>query len=93
MQKAQPQPMSTHIPRYPTMYQAFVMEAPADATRCCIIVILLAQLSLQEWGCIKGKHGGITPPNINTSLDFLKMGAEMIPDQVPYVSPSVLSDG
>ena len=29
-----------------------------------------------------GKHGGITPPNINTALDFLKMCAEMIPDQV-----------
>ena len=26
------------------------MEAQADATRCCIIIILLVQLSLGEWG-------------------------------------------
>ena len=64
------------------MYQSFAMEAQADATRCCIIVILLVQLSLEEWGCNKGKHGGITPPNISTALDLLKMCAEMIPDQV-----------
>ena len=65
------------------MYQSFAMEAQADATRCCIIMILLVQLSLEEWGCNKGKHhGGITFPNISTALDFLKMCAEMIPDQV-----------
>ena len=64
------------------MYQYFAMEAQADATSCCIIVILLVQLSLEEWGCNKGKHGGITPPNIITALDFLKMCAKMIPDQV-----------
>ena len=55
------------------------MEAQADATRCCIIVILLVQLSLEEWGCNEGKHGGITPPNISTALEIC---AEMIPDQV-----------
>ena len=58
------------------------MEAQADATHCCIIVILLVQLSLEEWGCNKGKDGGITSLNISTALDFLKMCAEMIPDQV-----------
>ena len=58
------------------------MEAQGDATRCCIIVIWLVQLSLEEWGCDKGKHGGITPPIIITALDFLKLCAEMIPDQV-----------
>ena len=58
------------------------MEAQADATRCCLIVILLVQLSLEEWGFNEGKHGGITPPNISTTIDFLKMCAEMIPDQV-----------
>ena len=63
------------------MYQSFAMEAQADATRCCIIVILLVRLSLGEWGCNTGKHGGITPPNISTALDLLKMCAEMIPDQ------------
>ena len=58
------------------------MEAKVDATRCCIIVILLVQLTLEEWGCNKGKHGGIAPHNISTALDFLKICAEMIPDQV-----------
>ena len=58
------------------------MEAQADAARCCLIVILLVQFSLEEWGCNKGKHEGITPPNISTALDFLKMCAEMIPDQI-----------
>ena len=58
------------------------MEAQADATCCCIIIILLVQLSLEEWGCNEGKHGGITPPNISTALDFLKMCAEMISDLV-----------
>ena len=64
------------------MYQSFAMEAQADATRCCIIVILLVQLRLEEWVCNMGKHGRFTPPNISTALDFLKMCAEMIPDQV-----------
>ena len=64
------------------MYQSFAMKVQADATRCCIIVILLVQLSLEELWCNKGKHGGITPPNISTALDFLKMHAKMIPDQV-----------
>ena len=58
------------------------MESQADATRCRIIVILFVQLSLEEWGFNKDKHGGITPPNISTALNFLKMCAEMIPDQV-----------
>ena len=56
-------------PPYTIMYQSFAMQAEADATRCCISVILLVQLSLGEWGCNKGKHGGITPPNISTALD------------------------
>ena len=30
------------------MYLSFAMEAQADATRCCIIVILIVQLSLEE---------------------------------------------
>ena len=64
------------------MYQSFAIEAEDDAIRCCIIVILLVHLSLEEFGCNKGKHGGITPPNISTALDFLKMYAEMIPDQI-----------
>ena len=68
-------------PPYPIMYQYFEMEAQADATKCCITVILLVQLSLEEWGCNKGKHGGITPPNITTVLDFLKMCVEMISDR------------
>ena len=37
-------------PPYPIMYQYFAMEAQAEVTRCCIIVILLVQLSLEEWG-------------------------------------------
>ena len=69
-------------PPYPIMYKSFAMEVKVDATRCCIIVILLVQLTLEEWECNKGKHGGITPHNISTALDFLKMWAEMIPDQV-----------
>ena len=64
------------------MYQSFAMEAQADATRCCIIVILLVQLSLEEWGGNKGKNGGITLPNVSTAPDFLKRCAEMIPDKV-----------
>ena len=64
------------------MYQSFAMEVKVDATRCCIIVILLVQLTVEEWGCNEAKHGGIAPHNISTALDFLKMCAEMIPDQV-----------
>ena len=67
---------------YPILYQSFAMEAQADATHCWIIVILLVQLRLKKYKCDKGKHGGITPPNISTALNFLKMCAEMIPDQV-----------
>ena len=62
------------------------MKAQGDATRCCIIVILLVQLSLEEWGFNTGKHGGITPPNISTTLDFLKKCVEMIPDQVCVIN-------
>ena len=69
-------------PPYPIMYQFFAMEVKVDATRCCIIVIFLVQLTLGKWGCNKGKHGSITPHNISISLDFLKMCAEMVPDQV-----------
>ena len=29
-------------------------------------------------GCNKGKHGAITPPNISTALDILKMCVEML---------------
>ena len=61
------------------MYQSFAMEAQADATRCCKIVIVFVQLSLEGLGC---KHGGITPPNISIALDFLKMCAQMSPDHV-----------
>ena len=57
------------------MYQSFAMEVQADATCWCIIVILLVQSILEEWGCNKGKHGGITAPNISTALDFLIMCA------------------
>ena len=64
------------------MYQSFAMEVQADATRCCIIGILLVQSSLEKLGCNKDKHEGITSPNINTALDFLRMCAEMIPDPV-----------
>ena len=64
------------------MYQSFAIEAQADATRCCKIVIVFVQLSLEEWGCNKGKHGCITPPNISIALDFLKMCAQMSPDHV-----------
>ena len=64
------------------LFQYFAIEAQADATRCCIIVILVIQLSLEEWGCNKGKHGGITPSNISIALDLLKMCAKMIPDQL-----------
>ena len=35
------------------MYQSFAMEAQTDATRCCIIVILLSRLSLEEGGVIR----------------------------------------
>ena len=58
------------------------MEAKVDATRYCIIVILLVQLTLEEWGCNKGKHRDIAPHNISNALDFLNMCAEMIPDHV-----------
>ena len=44
-------------PPYPIMYQNFAMEAQAGATRCCIIVILLVQLSLEEWGVIRATWG------------------------------------
>ena len=33
---------------YPIMYQSFSMEAQANVTRCCIMVILLLHLSLEE---------------------------------------------
>ena len=49
-------------PPYPIMYQYFVMEAQADATRSCIIEILLVQLSLEEWGCNKGNMGASPLP-------------------------------
>ena len=37
----------------PIMYQSIAMVAQADATRCCIIVILLVYFSLGEGGVIK----------------------------------------
>ena len=40
-------------PSYPIKYQSFAVESQADATRCCIIVILLVQLSLDEKGVIR----------------------------------------
>ena len=46
------------------MYQYVAMEAQADATRCCIIVILLVQLSFGEGGVVRANLGGINPPNI-----------------------------
>ena len=58
-------------------YVSFVMEAQADATRRCIIVIVLVQFGLEDGGVIS-KRGGITPPNLRTALDFLKMCVEMI---------------
>ena len=39
--------MSTFIPNYASIL-SLEMEAQADATRCCIILILLVQLSLEE---------------------------------------------
>ena len=33
---------------YPIMYQYFARKAQADSTRCCIIIIVLVQLSLDE---------------------------------------------
>ena len=50
--KAQLQPMSTFIPNYVSI---FCDGRPRwCATCCCMIVILLVQLSLEEWWCNKG---------------------------------------
>ena len=48
--------------QFQIMYQYFSMEAKASATRCCIIVILLVQLSLEECGCNKGNMGALPLP-------------------------------
>ena len=44
------------------MYQSFAMKAQADATRCCIIVILLVQLSLEEGGVLRANMGALPLP-------------------------------
>ena len=49
-------------PQYPIMYQYFAMEAHAGAARCCIIVILLVQLSLEKCRCNKGNMGALPLP-------------------------------
>ena len=49
-------------PPYPIMNQYFAMDGQVDATRCCIIVILLAQLNLEEWGCNKGNMRALPLP-------------------------------
>ena len=46
-----------YYPPYPIMYQSFSIEAQTDATRRCIIVILLVQLSLGGWGVIRANMG------------------------------------
>ena len=74
--------LNSYQPRYPIMYQSFAMETQANAMRCFVIVILLVQFSLEEWGCSEGKYGGISLSNISTAQDFPKMYAEMIPNQV-----------
>ena len=62
--------LNPYQPLYPIMYQSFAMEAQADATRCCIIVILLVQLSLEEGG-VKWANMGVLPLSILALvLDF-----------------------
>ena len=57
------------------MYQSFAMEAQADATsRCKIIVFFLVRMSLEEGGVIRANMG-VSPLPIS-ALCF-----EMIPDQ------------
>ena len=60
------------------MYKSFAMGTQTDATRCCIIVILLIQLSL---GVIRENMGLLPLPKIIAALDFLQMCFEMISDQ------------
>ena len=50
-------------PPYPIIYQSFAMEAQADATRCCIIVILLVQLSL-DFHELQGLLSGVMRANM-----------------------------
>ena len=57
------------------------MEAQADATHCCIIVISLARLSLDKGGVIRANMRVLLFPISALSIDFLKMCFEMIPDQ------------
>ena len=39
------------------MYQSFAMEAQADATRCCIIVIVFVNRALMNGGVIRANMG------------------------------------
>ena len=43
-------------------HASFAMEAQTDATRCCIIVILLVQVSFEEWGVIWENMGALPLP-------------------------------
>ena len=47
------------------MSQSFAMEAQADPTLYCIIVIVLVQLSLEEGGVIRANMGVLPPPPIS----------------------------
>ena len=51
--------MSTSIPNYVAI---FAMEAQADATHCCIIVILFVQLSLEKGGVIEANMAVLPLP-------------------------------
>ena len=59
------------------MYQSFAMESQVKLHA----VILFVRLNLEEEGCNKGKHGGITSPKISTVFDCLNMCVEMITEQ------------
>ena len=63
------------------MYQSFALEAHDDTTRCCIIVIFLVRLSLDEGGVIRENMRVLHLPISALSIDLLKMCFEMIPDQ------------
>ena len=51
------------------MHQSFAMEAQADATRCCIIVIVLVRLRLDEGGVIRANMGVLPLPISALSID------------------------
>ena len=85
--KAQPQPMSTSIPNYVSI---FYDGSPSWCYTLMQNYNFACSIKPWEMGFNKGKHGGITPHNIRAAQHFLKCVLKWYPTK--YVSPSVFSN-